>query len=279
MTTAIIATSDLNINQTTPAFQDERLNKATDKIIKLYQNATATADKLNRQLASILGTVATEKSYEKDGFKSVGEYASMTFGIKPRNAYMLASAGQVYNDEKANPVLKSMSPSKMAEVLSIDREALNKALEDGTITNETTQKDLRKFAESVEPKTPRDTKENKYTARLCTEHIPEEIALELTNPRTENEWDEFFSSWILSMFDETTWVDTIKIPKGKVSKQDDKATLTRKLYTSRRFSIVVEFWKHEDEKHKKEKKTKKATPQYTREELEAMLAALNDTQE
>lgn len=279
MTTAIISTSDLTINQTAPTFQDDRLNKATDKIIKLYQNATATADKLNRQLASILGTVATEKSYEKDGFKSVGEYASMTFGIKPRNAYMLASAGQVYNDDKANPVLKSMSPSKMAEVLSIDRETLNKALEDGTITNETTQKGLREFAETVEPKTSREVKESKYTARFCAEYTPEGIVPELTIPRTENEWDEFFSNWILSMFDETTWVDAIKIPKGKVSKGDDKPTLARKLYTSRRFSIVVELWKHEEEKSKKEKKTKKTAPKYTREELEAMLAALNDNQE
>lgn len=279
MTTAIISTSDLTINQTAPNFQDDRLNKATDKIIKLYQNATATADKLNRQLASILGTVATEKSYEKDGFKSVGEYASMTFGIKPRNAYMLASAGQVYNDEKANPVLKAMSPSKMAEVLSINRETLNKALEDGTITNETTQKGLREFAETVEPKISREAKENRYTARLCAEHIPEEIANELDSIRTENEWDNFFSNWITSMFDETTWVDAIKIPKGKISKNDDKPTLARKLYTSRRFSIVVELWKHEDEKPKKEKKVKKVTPQYTREELEAMLAALNDNQE
>lgn len=279
MTTAIISTSDLTINQTSPTFQDDRLNKATEKIIKVYQNATATADKLNRELASILGTVASEKSYEKDGFKSVGEYASMTFGIKPRNAYMLASAGQVYNDDKANTVLKSMSPSKMAEVLSIDRETLNKALENGTITNETTQKGLREFAESVEPKATSDTKEKKYTARLCAEHIHEEIALELTTPRTENEWDEFFSNWILSMFDETTWVEAIKIPKGKISKEDDKPTLARKLYTSRRFSIVVELWKHEDEKPKKEKKVKKTVQQYTREELEAMLAALNDNQE
>lgn len=279
MTTAIISTSDLTINQTSPTFQDDRLNKATEKIIKIYQNATATADKLNRELASILGTVASEKSYEKDGFKSVGEYASMTFGIKPRNAYMLAAAGQVYNDDKANTVLKSMSPSKMAEVLSIDRETLNKALENGTITNETTQKGLREFAESVEPKATSDTKEKKYTARLCAEHIHEEIATELTTPRTENEWDEFFSNWILSMFDETTWVEAIKIPKGKISKEDDKPTLARKLYTSRRFSIVVELWKHEDEKPKKEKKVKKTVQQYTREELEAMLAALNDSQE
>lgn len=70
-------------------------------------------------------------------------------------------------------------------------------------------------------------------------------------------------------------VEIIKLPKGKVAPDDNKATLNRRLYLNRSFSIVVEFLTYTPPKPSK----KAPTPKYTREELQAMLAQLDENSE
>lgn len=132
-----------------PQFENKDLNKATQAIIKIYKDAAHYADQKNQEIAKILGTVLETKCYEQDGFKSVAEYAEFTFGIKKRNAYALASAGSIYNDNDIPLALKKLSPSKLAEVAKLDKDELKKAVNDGHINENSTQAELRDYASTV----------------------------------------------------------------------------------------------------------------------------------
>lgn len=189
-----------NINTAIPIFVDDRLNKATQRIISIYTDAAKYADTKNRELAKIFSDVAEKKSYEKDGFKSVADYANTIFGIKRQNAYALAAAGKIYNTPDAPEELKAMSPSKLAEISSINRDKVVKAITDGTISKDTTQKDLREFANKIregEKENKKDTnedgknrKEHVYMVKVCAECF--EYLEAGRNVETEATWDTYF---------------------------------------------------------------------------------------
>lgn len=268
--TEIITMSTINIDNR--VFKDDRLAKATQRIRAIYNDAYKYADSKNREIAKILGDIAEKKSYEKDGFKSVADYASSVFGIATQNAYALARAGKVYNDDKAHPELKAMSPSKIAELATVDSSKLAKALDDGKITHNTTQKELREFADKT-----KQEKENikpevldTFTARPYVSIISDEQAESFSIPRTMDEWDDWFITTVSSASPETP-VEIVKLPKGKVNEEAKKATVNRVLYFNRGFSIIVEFYKYVSEKSKS---TKPKVQKFTKEELQAMLSEL-----
>lgn len=275
-TNTIITVSDL----TSPAsisFKDERLAKATQRITAIYNDAASYAEKKNREISKILADVADKKSYEKDGFKSVADYANSIFGIAKQNAYALASAGKVYNDETSHPELLAMTPSKLAEVSRLDTNVLNEALNSGKINHETTQKDLREFVNSN--KTEADTEKpvvlDTYTVRPCTPLVTDEQDDTYKMPRTIDEWDQFFIDYVAHVSPNTP-VEIVKLPKGKVDSIATKATLERRLYLNREYSLVIEFNKYVPSK---EKTPKTKTPKFTREQLMAMLAEMDENSE
>ena len=149
MSMNLIQISDLSITE--QSFQDPRLQKATARILSIYHDAAKYADRKNREIAKILATVKDEKSYEADGFSSVGDYAGKVFGISSVNAYKLATAGAVYNNPDAPEIMKQFSPSKLAELSRVPEEALKSAIDSQTITPDTTQKELREFARQNAP--------------------------------------------------------------------------------------------------------------------------------
>lgn len=257
-------------------FKDPRLQKATAKIAAIYQNAAKYADTKNREIASILASVADDKAYEADGFKSVADYANQTFGIARQNAYALAKAGKVYNDDNTPESLKSFSPSKLAEIASLPMDAISKDIEAGNISAATTQKDLREYAKKVKDETsalksPDDIKPevlDRYTARPCLVSIPESIAAEIDKPRIVDEWDKFFIDQIAGLTSsDTETVEVVKLTKCYAAPWSKKATVPRKLYFNSSFSIVVEFWTYVQ----KAEKLHEELPKYTIEELKAML--------
>lgn len=255
-----------------PTFQDDRLNKSTQRIFSIYNDAAKYADTKNREIAKILADISAKKSYEKDGFKSVGDYATKVFGIGSQNAYALATAGKVYSDDKAHPELKAMSPSKIAEISKVDSKDLQAALESGEITHETTQKDLRNFATS-HAKSKKDDKPevlNQYTARLCTTIIDEATADTLSCPKLMDDWDDFFMEYVSKNSPDSP-IEIVKLPKGFANPEAKKATVERRLYFNRTFSAVVEFYTYVKPKPKKE-----STPKYTREQLMEMLAKMDE---
>lgn len=269
------ATEIITLNPITAAsrtFKDDRLTKATQRIASIYSDAAKYADTKNREIAKILGDVADKKAYEADGFKSVADYASTVFGIARQNAYALANAGKVYNDKSAHPELQAMSPSKLAELAAVDNKAVNAALEAGEITHETTQKALREFADK--------SKANKeggksavldtFTARPCVTFIDEKTADSYQAARTIEEWDDYFMDFVSNSAPSSP-VEIIKLPKGKVDPNATKATVNRRLYFNRNYSVVVEFYKYTAPKV-----TKPAASKFTKEQLLSMLAEMEN---
>lgn len=264
--------SIITITELTPAtsrkFKDPRLAEATKRIASIYTDAAKFVDTKNREIASILAEVMEAKSYEKDGFKSVGDYAKEVFGINRQNAYSLASAGKVYNDQNAPAALKAMTPSKLAEVAKVPTETLTKAISDGKITAESTQKDLRDFASSVTAKANKVEVLDNYTARPCAPFISERDADTYNTARTIPEWEDYFMDYMQSQHP-TRSPEVIKLPKTTVPNNPDakKATVERRLFTSDNFSLVVEFYTVKPE-------PKPSKPKFTKEQLLAMLAEL-----
>lgn len=267
MSNAIITITELN-PATSRKFKDPRLTEATKRITAIYTDAAKFVDTKNREIASILAEVMEAKSYEKDGFKSVGDYAKDVFGINRQNAYALASAGKVYNDKNAPATLKSMTPSKLAEVAKVPADTLKKAIDDGKITADTTQKELRDFATTVTAKPDKVEVLNNYTARPCVPMVSERDADTYATARTIPEWEDYFMDYMQSLSPSRA-PEVIKLPKTTVSGSPDakKATVERRLFVSDNFSMVVEFYtaKHD---------TKPTKPKYTKEQLLAMLAEL-----
>lgn len=268
--TPIISTANLTVN--TKEFKDTRLAEATRKIANIYSDAAKYADTKNREVAKILATIADQKLYVQDGFKSVAEYAADTFGIQKANAYALASAGKVYNDPKAPKALKEFTPSKLSEVAKVDHKKLEAAIADGTISKDTTQKDLRTFAaENTPGKSKKAEIVNEYTAKVIGLPVNSDFEKELTKPRSVEDWETYFTSLVMGIANRES-AEAVKIPKGyntmpngELSK---KPTIERRLFLSGGTVFVVEF-------HIPVKKTEPKKPKFTREQLMAMLAEMD----
>ena len=267
MSNSIISITELN-PATSRKFKDPRLAEATKKIAAIYTDAAKFVDTKNREIASILAEVMEAKSYEKDGFKSVGDYAKEVFGINRQNAYSLAAAGKVYNDKNAPAALKSMTPSKLAEVAKVPADTLKKAIDDGKITANTTQKDLREFAAAATAKPEKVEVMNSYTARPCVPMVSERDADTYATARTLPEWEDYFMDYMQSLSPSRT-PEVIKLTKTTIpgNTNPKKATVERRLFTSDNFSMVVEFYTAKPE-------PKPAKPKFTKEQLLAMLKEL-----
>lgn len=268
--TEIITLDTINTNL--PTFKDERLTKATQRITAIYNDAAKYADAKNREIAKILGDVASKESYKADGFKSVADYANTIFGIARQNAYALASAGKIYNDKNAHPELQAMSPSKIAELSAVNTKVLNAALEAGEITHDTTQKALREFADKAKSDKEGEKSEvlDTFTARPCIPALSEEQADTFASGKLLDDWDDWFMSYVASVSPDSP-VEIIKLPKAKVTPGSKKSTVNRRLYVNRGYSIVVEFYKYTAPKA-----AKPTAPKFTREQLLAMLAEMED---
>lgn len=259
------------IDTTVRKFEDTRLAKHTERIIHIYKDAQIFADKKNREIASILSTIKNEKSYEKDGFLSVADYAEKTFSIKRASAYSLAAAGDVYNDTKASELIKSLTPSKLAELASVKPEIVESALKSGEISPSTSQADLRTFAARQKP----DEKKAEIVPNF-TAHAVNYIQLEPLFDGVKNTLDYFHNfvkeqiSTFLKIDPET--IEVHKLPPVKV--ENSNAKIERYIYLTRVSATVVEYSKVVKSKRKNGPAT---TRKLTREELLAMLAELDET--
>lgn len=270
------------------SFKDERLAKATQSIVSIYNDAAKYADIKNREIAKILADVADKRSYEADGFKSVADYAHFSFGIARQNAYALATAGKVYNDKKAHPELQAMTPSKIAELSALAPADLTAALDAGKINHTTTQKDLREFANQVKSDPNSETSRSlpaekaevirRFVVRACIPTLTEEQIDTYSSPKTTDDWDEYFTSYV-SKVSPLTPVEMVKLPKGKVLMDGKNVTVNRTVYFNRNFSIVVELFPYTIPKSKKTSKKSITVPKYTKEELLSMLSELEGPHE
>ena len=128
-------------------FKDERLNKAAAELAAVgaqLKESTVT-------VARVLGDIKVSKCYEKDGFKSVADFAEQIFGIKRTNAYALAKVGERFykqNIEDLPAALSEQSPSNLAELVNLSDEQIRFGIENGAISPDSSQSQLREFAKA-----------------------------------------------------------------------------------------------------------------------------------
>lgn len=284
MANEIITTIELRQGSNT--FADVRLREATDRINAIYSDAKMFAEAKNREIASILSMVQAEKLYVNDGFKSVAEYANAAFGMGKANAYALARAGDFYNNPAVPDKVKAFSPHKLAELAQAPADVIDKAVESGEITPDTTEKAIREYVEPHKKRkkdTPKASVVDMYTARLACFVTPDDIADELMTPRTLDEWDSFFTGYITRKWEEHFkpdiepytsghTVECIKIPKALATEDSTKPTITRRLYCDRNMSMVIEFFIYRSAKKETDNKRKLNVADFSIEQLEALLA-------
>lgn len=269
----------ITINPITKAeikFLDTRLAKHTEQIFRIYQDAATFADKKNREIASILATIKTEKSYEKDGFTSVADYAAATFGIKKANSYALSTAGEIYNNPQTPAKVKALSPSKLVELAKVPVEEIAKSIESGEITDKTTQRELREYAKAkTKSISDKPIIVPRYTARPVSDTIPA-LNKVFTELHTIDEFDQIITEFIQENNLSVLPVEIVKLSKGKHKDRLDaeKNTINRRLYITESFSLVLEFY--EPKPPKTDKRPSKVT-KFTREQLLEMLQKMDET--
>lgn len=259
-------------------FTNPALNKATESIAKLYLDAKNYAEDKNRTLASILADVKVKELYKDDGFSSVADYAESVFGIKRANAYTLASAGEVYNDKQASENVRSLSPSKLFEVINVPREELEKDMADGVITSTTTQKDLREYAAKKKEAAGSDKPVvlDRYNAYVWARDMAVEMVEFLAIPRTMGEWEEGFKNFIKPDYKTADEVEVIKLPKAKFpgfTEFDNLHPLPRLMFHCEGEwpYLVVSFEKYKAPKQSKNQSSGKARQPMSAEQLHDLL--------
>lgn len=257
-------------------FKNPALNAYATNIARIYSDVSAYATEKTTQLAITYSELKETKAYEDDGFKSVADFAEQVFGTKRSYAYMLASAGDLYRNPEIHAGLKSLSPTKAAEISALPVDTINEAYEAGTISEDMTQKELRKFRDDTTSKGELkfDAPLPLYKARLVSDIIPEGLLVTLSEPYIMDEWDDIICEYIIDEFRPARAPEVIKLPKCQPVDlpNADKKTVQRKLYITESVSYVIEFYKYEERRVSIEK------PKFTREQLLAMLEQM-DSQE
>ena len=166
---------------TTITFTNPHLEMWTERIRQYSLN-----DEQNkRNTAYALGQVMTTKCYTDDGFKSVSDYAEQTFGIKKAQASKFARIGLKFlvEDVDGNAQYNvnilgdgNWTLGNLSE-LTGDKtsvEDIKRAVESGAISDESTQQDLREWASESDSTT---TVEARYTADsdIFSDGVPRDI--------------------------------------------------------------------------------------------------------
>lgn len=145
--------NELMNTNTARTFKNARLNEITAEINSCGKSMNANTV----QIAKLLGEALAGQLYTDDGFKSVGEYAEQTFGIGKASAYQLANVGKrFYLAETATAALAAdmYSPAKLAELVKLDDEQIQNAIDSGAISAASTQAQLRETAKSAKDTRP-----------------------------------------------------------------------------------------------------------------------------
>lgn len=127
--------------------ESESLAALQSKILSGAAKLAGSIETIRREQAVILNRIQTTKLYEKDGFKSLAEYAE-TIGLNKSNAHALAAAGKVYADKNAPKALTDLTPSKLAALTSTikaNKEKVYRDAESGTFDG-MTQAQLKDYA-------------------------------------------------------------------------------------------------------------------------------------
>ena len=162
-----------------PNFKNPELNEATARIASVLSGVGQYAMTADIEVCKILSDVSKSLCYKDDGFSSVAEYAEATFNMGKSSAHAKARAGtNFYNNPEMEEVMSALpanisgSPSKIIELLDCRPEVIMEGIENGEITAESTQKDLRKWGdEHAMPESKRGAKRDR-SANPIAKAIP-----------------------------------------------------------------------------------------------------------
>lgn len=129
---------------TVPTFKSKELNTATKSLYDVAENVYTTAFEGNKRICIILARVEKTQAYKEDGFKSLAEYCE-AIGFDKSKVHKMENAGRLYDSE--NETVKkfaaSMGYGNLAVIASASADSIAKAVEDGELTTDSTQDDIR----------------------------------------------------------------------------------------------------------------------------------------
>lgn len=127
------------------SLKNPELKTAAKQIMKLEK----TRDRAAYAIAQVLKTVDDKRMYVEDGYKNIEQFASAMFGYKKVTVSNMLRIAKTYMLPNGDTILKKgendFTYTKLSELLSLGPDTLKKAVQDGEITPEMTQKELRNY--------------------------------------------------------------------------------------------------------------------------------------
>lgn len=159
----------LNSSTTSALFINKDLSTATRKILKLGSNMRKSA----YEIAHIIATVESNKSYEEDGFKNVHEWTASTFGFKKSASYTLLAIGKEYTTEVIDEKGKSVgfgsnitidpdadfTTTQIEKLLPVGHDTAVELVKDGTVTPLMTCKEIEQVVKAIKNPAPETEEE------------------------------------------------------------------------------------------------------------------------
>ena len=127
------------------------LRTECDKVFTLANEAAPALDAVRKQTCIAINAIAlNEKAVEKAGYKTFRDLAADIFGMAPALASQCRNtAAKFYCAEKQPTVTAWYSQSKLAELLKVDTERLDKDAASGILKPSMTNAELRAYADAV----------------------------------------------------------------------------------------------------------------------------------
>lgn len=127
------------------SLKNPELKNAARQIVKLEK----TRDRAAYAIAQVLKTVDEKRMFVEDGYKNIEQFASAMFGYKKVTVSNMLRIAKTYMLPDGSTILKNgendFTYTKLSELLSLGPDTLKKAVQDGEINPEMTQKELRSY--------------------------------------------------------------------------------------------------------------------------------------
>lgn len=127
------------------SLKNPELKNAAKQIVKLEK----TRDRAAYAIAQVLKTVDEKRLFVEDGYKNIEQFASAMFGYKKVTVSNMLRIAKTYMLPDGSTILKNgendFTYTKLSELLSLGADKLKKAVQDGEITPDMTQKELRNY--------------------------------------------------------------------------------------------------------------------------------------
>ena len=127
------------------SLKNPELKNAAKQIMKLEK----TRDRAAYAIAQVLKIVDDKRLFVEDGYKNIEQFASAMFGYKRVTVSNMLRIAKTYMLPDGSTILKNgendFTYTKLSELLSLGPDTLKKAVQDGEITPDMTQKELRNY--------------------------------------------------------------------------------------------------------------------------------------